>query len=105
MWPPQFNRRGCRRAISSSTSRSRAVNRRLVDQDLRRERLLIGQRLETRERARAEPRKASWLFRYQAELGALISAPRGRGCSVQRLRRVEGLEALTYEEALRDARS
>ncbi len=56
---------------------------------------------ETREKARAEARESLMgFFQYQAELG-LDSARRAGGeVSVQRLRRVERLQALTYDEAL-----
>ena len=56
---------------------------------------------ETRQRARAEARESLMsFFAYQAELGR-DSARRGGGeVAVQRLARVERLEALTYEEAL-----
>jgi alkanesulfonate monooxygenase SsuD/methylene tetrahydromethanopterin reductase-like flavin-dependent oxidoreductase (luciferase family) len=56
---------------------------------------------ETRERARAEARDSLMgFFAYQAELG-LDSARRAGGeVAAQRLRRVERLQALTYDEAL-----
>ncbi len=56
---------------------------------------------ETRERARAEARESLMgFFRYQAELGRDSARRAGGEVAVQRLRRVERLEALTYEEAL-----
>ncbi|HEX3864790.1 MAG TPA: LLM class flavin-dependent oxidoreductase [Stellaceae bacterium] len=56
---------------------------------------------ETRERARAEAKDSLMgFFRYQAELG-LDSARRAGGeVAAQRLRRVERLQSLTYDEAL-----
>ncbi len=56
---------------------------------------------ETRERARAEAEESLMsFFRYQAELGRDSARRAGGEVAVQRLRRVERLEALTYEEAL-----
>ncbi len=56
---------------------------------------------ETRERARAEARESLMsFFAYQAELGRDSARRAGGEVAVQRLRRVERLEALTYEEAL-----
>jgi alkanesulfonate monooxygenase SsuD/methylene tetrahydromethanopterin reductase-like flavin-dependent oxidoreductase (luciferase family) len=56
---------------------------------------------ETRERARAEARDSLMgFFAYQAELGRDSARRAGGDVAVQRLRRVERLEALTYEEAL-----
>ncbi len=56
---------------------------------------------ETRKRARAEARDSLMsFFRYQAELGRDSARRAGGEVAVQRLRRVERLEALTYEEAL-----
>ena len=56
---------------------------------------------ETEERARAELEESLMgFFRYQAELG-LDSARRAGGeVAAQRLRRVERLQSLTYDEAL-----
>ena len=56
---------------------------------------------ETRQRARAEAEESIMsFFRYQAELGRDSARRAGGDVAVQRLRRVERLEALTYEEAL-----
>ena len=56
---------------------------------------------ETRERARAEARDSIMgFFRYQAELGRDSARRAGGELAVQRLRQVERLEALTYDEAL-----
>lgn len=56
---------------------------------------------ETRERARAEAKESLMgFFRYQAELGRDSARRAGGAVAVERLRRVERLEALTYEEAL-----
>src|SRR5947199_6818319 len=56
---------------------------------------------ETRERARAEARDSIMgFFRYQAELGRDSARRAGGQVAVERLRRVERLEALTYDEAL-----
>lgn len=56
---------------------------------------------ETRERARAEAKDSIMgFFRYQAELGRDSARRAGGEIAVQRLRQVERLEALTYEEAL-----
>jgi len=56
---------------------------------------------ETRQRARAEAEESLMsFFRYQAELGRDSARRAGGEVAVQRLRRVERLEALTYEEAL-----
>lgn len=56
---------------------------------------------ETRERARAEAKDSIMsFFRYQAELGRDSARRAGGELAVQRLRQVERLEALTYEEAL-----
>jgi alkanesulfonate monooxygenase SsuD/methylene tetrahydromethanopterin reductase-like flavin-dependent oxidoreductase (luciferase family) len=56
---------------------------------------------ETRERARAEAKESLMgFFAYQAELGRDSARRAGGEIAVQRLRRVERLEALTYEEAL-----
>src|SRR5690348_13326441 len=56
---------------------------------------------ETRERARAEAKESLMgFFRYQAELGRDSARRAGGEVAVQRLKRVERLEALTYEEAL-----
>jgi alkanesulfonate monooxygenase SsuD/methylene tetrahydromethanopterin reductase-like flavin-dependent oxidoreductase (luciferase family) len=56
---------------------------------------------ETRERARAEAEESLMgFFRYQAELGRDSALRAGGEVAVQRLRRVERLEALTYDEAL-----
>jgi alkanesulfonate monooxygenase SsuD/methylene tetrahydromethanopterin reductase-like flavin-dependent oxidoreductase (luciferase family) len=56
---------------------------------------------ETRERARAEARDSLMsFFAYQAELGRDSARRAGGDVAVQRLRRVERLEALTYDEAL-----
>jgi len=56
---------------------------------------------ETREKARAEAKESLMgFFRYQAELGRDSARRAGGEVAVQRLRRVERLEALTYEEAL-----
>jgi alkanesulfonate monooxygenase SsuD/methylene tetrahydromethanopterin reductase-like flavin-dependent oxidoreductase (luciferase family) len=56
---------------------------------------------ETRQRARAEAEESLMsFFRYQAELGRDSARRAGGEIAAQRLRRVERLEALTYEEAL-----
>jgi alkanesulfonate monooxygenase SsuD/methylene tetrahydromethanopterin reductase-like flavin-dependent oxidoreductase (luciferase family) len=56
---------------------------------------------ETRERARAEAKDSIMSFyRYQAELGRDSARRAGGELAVQRLRQVERLEALTYDEAL-----
>jgi alkanesulfonate monooxygenase SsuD/methylene tetrahydromethanopterin reductase-like flavin-dependent oxidoreductase (luciferase family) len=56
---------------------------------------------ETRERARAEARESLMsFFAYQAELGRDSARRAGGEVALQRLRRVERLEALTYDEAL-----
>jgi alkanesulfonate monooxygenase SsuD/methylene tetrahydromethanopterin reductase-like flavin-dependent oxidoreductase (luciferase family) len=56
---------------------------------------------ETRERARAEAKDSIMgFFRYQAELGRDSARRAGGEIAVQRLRQVERLEALTYDEAL-----
>src|SRR5437762_3604115 len=56
---------------------------------------------ETRERARAEAEESLMsFFRYQAELGRDSALRAGGEVAVQRMRRVERLEALTYDEAL-----
>ena len=56
---------------------------------------------ETRELARAEAEESLMsFFRYQAELGRDSARRAGGEVAVQRLRRVERLEALTYDEAL-----
>ena len=56
---------------------------------------------ETRERARAEARESLMsFFAYQAELGRDSARRAGGEVAVQRLKRVERLEALTYDEAL-----
>ncbi len=56
---------------------------------------------ETRERARAEAEESLMsFFRYQAELGRDSAQRAGGEVAVQRMRRVERLEALTYDEAL-----
>ncbi|MGE5272092.1 MAG: LLM class flavin-dependent oxidoreductase [Thiohalocapsa sp.] len=56
---------------------------------------------ETRERARAEAKESLMsFFAYQAELGRDSARRAGGDVAVQRLRRVERLEALTYDEAL-----
>lgn len=56
---------------------------------------------ETRERARAEAKDSIMsFFHYQAELGRDSARRAGGELAVQRLRQVERLEALTYEEAL-----
>jgi alkanesulfonate monooxygenase SsuD/methylene tetrahydromethanopterin reductase-like flavin-dependent oxidoreductase (luciferase family) len=56
---------------------------------------------ETRERARAEAQESIMgFFRYQAELGRDSARRAGGELAVQRLRQVERLEALTYDEAL-----
>ncbi|HEX6440845.1 MAG TPA: LLM class flavin-dependent oxidoreductase [Stellaceae bacterium] len=56
---------------------------------------------ETRERARAEAKDSIMsFFRYQAELGRDSARRAGGDLAVQRLRQVERLEALTYDEAL-----
>ncbi len=56
---------------------------------------------ETRERARAEAKESLMsFFAYQAELGRDSERRAGGEVAVQRLKRVERLEALTYEEAL-----
>jgi alkanesulfonate monooxygenase SsuD/methylene tetrahydromethanopterin reductase-like flavin-dependent oxidoreductase (luciferase family) len=56
---------------------------------------------ETRKRARAEAKESLMsFFAYQAELGRDSARRAGGEVAVQRLRRVERLEALTYEEAL-----
>src|SRR5438067_7424602 len=56
---------------------------------------------ETRQRARAEAEESNIsFFRYQAELGRDSVRTAGGELAVQRLRQVERLEALTYDEAL-----
>jgi alkanesulfonate monooxygenase SsuD/methylene tetrahydromethanopterin reductase-like flavin-dependent oxidoreductase (luciferase family) len=56
---------------------------------------------ETRERARVEAKESIMsFFRYQAELGRDSARRAGGELAVQRLRQVERLEALTYDEAL-----
>jgi alkanesulfonate monooxygenase SsuD/methylene tetrahydromethanopterin reductase-like flavin-dependent oxidoreductase (luciferase family) len=56
---------------------------------------------ESRERARAEAKESLMsFFSYQAELGRDSARRAGGEVAVQRLRRVERLEALTYDEAL-----
>ena len=56
---------------------------------------------ETRERARAEAKESLMgFFSYQAELGRDSARRAGGEVAVQRLKRVERLEALTYDEAL-----
>ena len=56
---------------------------------------------ETRELARAEAKDSIMsFFRYQAELGRDSARRAGGEIAVQRLRQVERLEALTYDEAL-----
>ena len=56
---------------------------------------------ETRETARAEARDSLMsFFAYQAELGRDSARRAGGEVALQRLRRVERLEALTYDEAL-----
>ena len=56
---------------------------------------------ETRARARAEAEESLMgFFRYQAELGRDSARRAGGEVALQRLRRVERLEALTYDEAL-----
>ena len=56
---------------------------------------------ETRERARAEAKDSIMgFFAYQAELGRDSARRAGGEIAVQRLRQVERLEALTYDEAL-----
>ena len=56
---------------------------------------------ETRERARAEAKESIMsFFRYQAELGRDSARRAGGELGVQRLRQVERLEALTYDEAV-----
>jgi alkanesulfonate monooxygenase SsuD/methylene tetrahydromethanopterin reductase-like flavin-dependent oxidoreductase (luciferase family) len=56
---------------------------------------------ETRERAHAEARDSIMgFFQYQAELGRDSARRAGGQIAVERLRRVERLEALTYDEAL-----
>jgi alkanesulfonate monooxygenase SsuD/methylene tetrahydromethanopterin reductase-like flavin-dependent oxidoreductase (luciferase family) len=56
---------------------------------------------ETREQARAEARDSLMsFFAYQAELGRDSARRAGGEVAVDRLRRVERLEALTYDEAL-----
>ena len=56
---------------------------------------------ETRERARAEARESLMsFFAYQAELGRDSARRAGGEVAVQRLKRVERLEGLTYDEAL-----
>src|SRR5439155_8729705 len=56
---------------------------------------------ETRARARAEAEESLMsFFRYQAELGRDSAQRAGGEVAVQRMRRVERLEALTYDEAL-----
>src|ERR687884_1738412 len=56
---------------------------------------------ETRERARAEAKDSIMgFFRYQAELGRDSARRAGGELAVQRLRQVERLESLTYDEAL-----
>src|SRR6266852_3664578 len=61
----------------------------------------FSQLAETRERARAEAEESLMgFFRYQAELGRDSARRAGGEVAAQRLRRVERLEALTYDEAL-----
>jgi alkanesulfonate monooxygenase SsuD/methylene tetrahydromethanopterin reductase-like flavin-dependent oxidoreductase (luciferase family) len=56
---------------------------------------------ETRERARAEAQDSLMsFFAYQAELGRDSARRAGGEVAVQRLKRVERLEGLTYDEAL-----
>jgi alkanesulfonate monooxygenase SsuD/methylene tetrahydromethanopterin reductase-like flavin-dependent oxidoreductase (luciferase family) len=56
---------------------------------------------ETRNQARAEAEDSIMsFFRYQAELGRDSARRAGGELAVQRLRQVERLEALTYDEAL-----
>jgi alkanesulfonate monooxygenase SsuD/methylene tetrahydromethanopterin reductase-like flavin-dependent oxidoreductase (luciferase family) len=56
---------------------------------------------ETRERARAEAKDSIMsFFAYQAELGRDSARRAGGELAVQRLRQVERLESLTYDEAL-----
>jgi alkanesulfonate monooxygenase SsuD/methylene tetrahydromethanopterin reductase-like flavin-dependent oxidoreductase (luciferase family) len=56
---------------------------------------------ETRQRARAEAEESIMsFFRYQAELGRDSARRAGGELAVQRLRQVERLESLTYDEAL-----
>ena len=56
---------------------------------------------ETRERARAEAKDSLMsFFAYQAELGRDSARRAGGQVALDRLRRVERLEALTYDEAL-----
>jgi alkanesulfonate monooxygenase SsuD/methylene tetrahydromethanopterin reductase-like flavin-dependent oxidoreductase (luciferase family) len=56
---------------------------------------------ETRQQARAEAEESIMsFFRYQAELGRDSARRAGGELAVQRLRQVERLEALTYDEAL-----
>ena len=56
---------------------------------------------ETRAQARAEARDSIMsFFAYQAELGRDSARRAGGDVAVQRLKRVERLEALTYDEAL-----
>jgi alkanesulfonate monooxygenase SsuD/methylene tetrahydromethanopterin reductase-like flavin-dependent oxidoreductase (luciferase family) len=56
---------------------------------------------ETRERARAEAKESIMgFFRYQAELGRDSARRAGGDLAVQRLRQVERLEALTFDEAV-----
>jgi alkanesulfonate monooxygenase SsuD/methylene tetrahydromethanopterin reductase-like flavin-dependent oxidoreductase (luciferase family) len=56
---------------------------------------------ETRKAARAEAEESIMsFFRYQAELGRDSARRAGGELAVQRLRQVERLEALTYDEAL-----
>ena len=56
---------------------------------------------ETRARARAEARDSIMsFFAYQAELGRDSARRAGGELAVQRLRQVERLESLTYDEAL-----
>jgi len=56
---------------------------------------------ETREKARAEAKDSLMgFFAYQAELGRDSARRAGGEVALQRLRRVERLEALTYDEAL-----
>ena len=56
---------------------------------------------ETRAQARAEARESLMsFFAYQAELGRDSARRAGGEVAVQRLKRVERLEALTYEEAI-----
>src|SRR5204863_3527132 len=56
---------------------------------------------ETRERARAEAKDSIMgFFQYQAELGRDSARRAGGQIAVERFRRVERLEALTYDEAV-----